>query len=101
MCNFIFPVECSQISVLRNESIRFSSLYPSPNMDVWCPDPLDPSPNANLTFTEPHYLLYGLFRGNQFDYIPNFSLTYESLSGEKITYTNVDGFSVRNFIRCS
>ena len=94
MCNFIFPVECSQISLLPNENVRFSSHSPS-DMDVWCPGELDLFPYAILTFAEPHYLLYAIVSENDFTY---FSLTYKNLSGESVTYMNVDGFSVRYFI---
>ena len=50
--------------------------------------------NARLTFTEPVYLLYAEVRGYSDQYVTKFLLTYENSSGERVTYMNVDGFSV-------
>jgi len=68
--------------------------------DGWCASLFDPSPNVNLTFTEQLYLLYFTVRGNTPDYVTNFSLIYEIPSGERVTYMNVNGVSVRYSITC-
>ena len=72
--------------------------------DVWCAyvTSLDSSPNVNLTFTEPVYILYAVSRGkyDMFDeyYVTNFSIIFKNPSGENVTYMNVDGGSVRCFL---
>ena len=67
--------------------------------DIWCARSSDPSPNVTLNFTEPLYLLYAVVRGyGSSYYVTNFSFVYENLSGERITYMNVNGTSVRHFI---
>ena len=68
--------------------------------DVWCTWLSDSSPNANMTFSEPLYLLFAVVRGNNNSYVTKFSLTYENSSGENVIYMNVDGNSVRCFIKC-
>ena len=70
-------------------SSSFSPLY----MDIssgWCAGTQDLSPNVNLTFTEPVYLLYAIVRGHGFDYITGFSFMYRNSSGEIITYMTID-----------
>ena len=86
--------------MLLPESTEFStrsSTYST--MDVWCAWISDSSPNANMTFAEPLYFLYAVTRGSVSRYVTKFSLTYNS-SGESVTYTNVDGYSVRYVINC-
>ena len=108
MYNFMFSVECRQINLLpAADNITYSySTYDSSysTADVWCAHTttLDSSPNVNMTFTEPLYLLYFVARGRDTYeyYVTNFSLIYENPSGESVTYTNVDGYSVRQFIKC-
>jgi len=68
--------------------------------DGWCTSSIDQSPNVILTFTEPLYLLYYIARGDGRDYVTDFSLMYENLSGERVTYMNVNGVSVRHSITC-
>ena len=68
-------------------------------MAVWCAESSDSAPNVKLNFTEPVYLIYAVFRGeNSFNYyVTNFSLIYQNSSNdhENVTYTDVDGNSVR------
>ena len=107
--SFVFSVECSQIreissnaSLLPDENIEYSTYYSQlSNMDVWCAEHSDLSPNIKLIFTEPVYLLSAVFRGRNSIlnyYVTNFSLIYQNPSNENMIYTGVDGNSVRNFI---
>ena len=109
MCSYLcddvllFSVECSQITAVSNngsllptENIVFSSILVT--MDIsggWCVGSSDLSPNVNLTFTMPLYLLHAIVRGYGSNYVSDFSLIYENASSERVTYTNVDGDSVR------
>ena len=102
----MFCVECRQIqditintSLLPDENISYStnfSRYTSIS-NVWCADSEDSSPDVNLSFTEPVYLLHAVFRGRSCynNYVTNFSMVYRSPSGEDVTYMNVNGSSVR------
>ena len=101
----MFSVECSQIRAVSNnntllpvENIIFSSYLSPSYMDIssgWCALGRDLSPNANLTFTEPLYLLYAVVRGDVPDYVSGFSFIYANSSGERVTYMTVDRTLVR------
>ena len=82
----------------NTEFSTYSSTYST--RDVWCAWLLDSSPNANMTFAEPLYFLYAVFRGNVSHYATEISLTYGNSSGNSVTYMNVDGYSVRYSIKC-
>ena len=97
----MFSVECGAINILPPQSTvfsRYASTYST--TDVWCTRLYDSSPNANMTFSEPLYLLFAIVRGNRYGYVTKYSLKYENSSGENVTYMNVDGNSVRCFIKC-
>ena len=68
-------------------------------MDVWCAWLSDSSPNVNMTFAEPLYFLYAVISGNNDGYVTKFSLAYRNSSGDNVNYTNVNGNSVRYFIK--
>ena len=102
----MFSVECRQIteitanaSLLPTQNIEYSTYSTLSNMAVWCTEfeSSDPSPYVKLNFTEPVYLIYAEFRGNGIHnyYVTNFSLIYQNSSNESVTYTDVDGNSVR------
>ena len=96
---YIFTIECRQISLLPTEDVEVSTIYSGlSTTDVWCASLSDSSQNADITFTEPLYLLYAVVRGTGIYYVTQFSLTYENSFGESVTYMNVDGDSVRYFI---
>ena len=87
----MFSIECRQIDLLTPEDIDFT------------PDGytlLDGCANifgfstAQLTFTEPIYLLHAEVRGYSDHYVTRFSLIYENSFGEIVTYMNVDVFLV-------
>ena len=87
--------------MLLPESTEFSTRHSIlSTMDVWCTWLRDQSVNANMTFAEPLYLLYAVTRGNNNGYVTKFSLTYGNSSGESVTYMDVNGNSVRYFIKC-
>ena len=92
-------VECRRISLLPAQNVDLSTYSTSSTTDVWCAYSTDSSPNANITFAEPLYLLYALVRGNADRYVIAFSLTYGNSSGESVIYMNVDEYYVRNFIK--
>ena len=85
--------------MLTPENTEFSTYSSTSTMDVWCAWLSDSSPNANMTFAEPLYLLYAVIRGNNNSYATRFSLTYKNSSGDSVNYTNVNGNSVRYFIK--
>ena len=101
----MFSAECRQfrdvsnnVTLLPTNNTHFSSTFfsnPGNISNIWCSSISDSSPNVILTFTEPLYLLYAVVRGSNMYYIPEFSIIYENSSGESVTYTNVDGVSVR------
>ena len=66
-------------------------------MDVWCAWLFDSSPNVNMTFAEPLYLLYAVIRGNNNGYVTRFLLTYRNSFGDSVNYMNMiqNGNSVR------
>ena len=87
----MFSIECRQIDLLIPDDIDYTS--DDYTLVNGCANLIGLS-NVQLTFTEPIYLLHGEVRGYTDRNVTSFSLIYETSSGERVIYMNVDGFSV-------
>ena len=68
-----------------------------PSIDIsqrWCANETDRSSYVMMDFTQSLYLLYATVRRAE-PGASNFSIMYSNLSNYRVTYTNVDGVSVR------
>ena len=88
-------VVSNDINLLPARNITYSDPPINPPLRWGIEEPhVQGSSYVILHFTQPVYLLYVIVRG--FGITFNFSLMYENLSGERVTYMTVDGASVRN-----